>query len=862
MISFGDGACNSQNNNEACGWDGGDCCDCTCESGEENDCKDSEFFCKDSKSDCLDPIVAEHPNCGGDLSSYGDSLCDPENNNEACGWDGGDCCDCTCEGHKCLFTIFTTGFNCTDPNGTGNEEYGCLDWPPRVPSCFPKHRYAWVENMSQAQALAEALNCSGGVFHVTWSGNVVVNQTLFVLDGTVLNLTGNGSNALMDGGGSTGLFNIVNASLYVNNIALVNGSSISGGAIAAFNSSVSLDQTMFIGNVAKVYGGALYAVGGSTVAGSGQIRFDNNSATRGGGALYARNNSHVSWRSGTIFSKNSAGIGGAMYIAVGSSVLWDGPRDNEPRNNVAWGGVAIFENNTATFGGGMAITKGTARWKGGSIFKGNTADKSCGGFMLNIGKTAWGKVSRFEGNIAGSDGGGLCVSNGSASWTGATYFKENFAGTNGGALSGTTKSNISWAGQAIFSSNVANKAGGAIYMSTGAIASWSSVSNFVSNSASEGDGGGVFLLDGSTALWMGEATFANNSANDNGGALRVSPSSTIVYEGRTSFWGNSAGGDGGALYLGGNASWEGETVLSENFARSLGGAICVLSGGKISWSANTLFFNNTAESGGALIVASGSHVLWTAETNFSSNQALQDGGAVSFILNSLTNSSSLGSGESSSIFIRGRTNFAHNKCGWSGGALALSGSLSISTNVAITFFANSADVYGGAVYISSVRFGPEFHGALFDSNQAQVGGGVYSVASGTAVTTRPSTNAPVEHPITFDNCNFINNEAYATGGAVSSSSGRDSFIGTNFIHNVARGGGALHLAGTASFTSCRFEGNTADTGSGPAVSNIGYILESSDNIFLDNILSCEKGYFLQFIEVRRLRMIKWSTCTK
>lgn len=855
MITFGDGACNSQNNNEACGWDGGDCCECTCESGEESDCKDSEFFCQDPTSGCIDPIVAHHRKCGGDLSSYGNSLCDPENNNEACGWDGGDCCDCTCEGHKCLFSLFLGAFNCTDPKGTGNEEYGCLDWPPRVSSCIPKDRYVWVETTSQAKALAEALNCSGGSFHVTWSGNVVLNQTLFVLEGTVLNLTGDGPNAIMDGGGTTGLFNIVNASLYVNKMILVNGSSISGGAIAAFNSSISLHQTTFIGNVAKVYGGALYVVGGSTVASSGQMRFDNNSATRGGGALYARNNSHVSWRSGTIFSKNSGGIGGAIHVAISSSVLWGEPQDDEPRHYMTSGGVAIFENNTATFGGGVAITNGTARWKMASIFKRNTANDSCGGVMLNTGRIAWEEVSRFEDNIAGFDGGGLCVSHGSASWTGATYFTENLAGTYGGALSGTSNSNIYWAEQAIFSSNAANKAGGAVYMSDGSIASWSSVSKFVSNSAPEGDGGGVCLLDGSKALWMAEASFENNSANNNGGALRVSPSSTILYEERTIFWGNSAGRDGGALYLGGNASWQGETELSENFARSLGGAVCVLRGGNISWGANTIFSNNTAESGGALIVASGSHVSWTADTRFSSNQALQDGGAVSFIRNSLTSSSSLGSDESSSIFIRGRTNFAYNRCGWSGGALALSGSLSISTNVAITFLANSADVYGGAVYISSVGFGPTFYGVKFDSNQAQVGGGVYSVASGTEVTTHPGTNTPKEHPVTFDNCSFINNEAYATGGAVSSSSGRDRFKGTSFIHNVARAGGALHLAGTASFTSSRFEGNIADTGSGPAVSNIGYISEASDTVFLDNILSCEEGSFLQYIEVCHLKMI-------
>ena len=95
---FGDNYCDDENNNEACGWDGGDCC------GDNVNTQ----FC--SACECLDP------NGGDDGTTdpptepptepptqppigeceypgwFGDNYCDDGNNNEECGWDGGDCC--------------------------------------------------------------------------------------------------------------------------------------------------------------------------------------------------------------------------------------------------------------------------------------------------------------------------------------------------------------------------------------------------------------------------------------------------------------------------------------------------------------------------------------------------------------------------------------------------------------------------------------------------------------------------------------------------------------------------------------------------------------------------------------------------
>ena len=71
------GQCNDETNNEACIYDGGDCC---------GDCINTDHC-----SDCL---------CIGDVTDYnplpnqivGDGYCHDKTNNAECNFDGGDCC--------------------------------------------------------------------------------------------------------------------------------------------------------------------------------------------------------------------------------------------------------------------------------------------------------------------------------------------------------------------------------------------------------------------------------------------------------------------------------------------------------------------------------------------------------------------------------------------------------------------------------------------------------------------------------------------------------------------------------------------------------------------------------------------------
>lgn len=147
VIQFiGDGRCDDHNNNVQCGYDGGDCCPCTC--GGVFGCGVNGYHCidPDTPPDCHEtesptPAPDDTPSggyvtsstvsrgdtsdtsttgqridlseCDGRAEYVGDGECEEYNNNEACGYDGGDCCECSCVDG--LFTCGENGFDCADP---------------------------------------------------------------------------------------------------------------------------------------------------------------------------------------------------------------------------------------------------------------------------------------------------------------------------------------------------------------------------------------------------------------------------------------------------------------------------------------------------------------------------------------------------------------------------------------------------------------------------------------------------------------------------------------------------------------------------------------------------------------------------
>lgn len=155
----------------------------------------------------------------------------------------------------------------------------------------------------------------------------------------------------------------------------------------------------------------------------------------------------------------------------------------------------------------------------------------------------------------------------------------------------------------------------------------------------------------------------------------------------------------------------------------------------------------------------------------------------------------------------------------------------------------------GAVFVSGASFGPVFTDVSFVSNSAQVGGAVSVFGSGNS---RTATTLEPPDPTTFDRCRFVDNRAEATGGALESAAGQDSFIDCVFEDNESRVGGALRLAGTATVVNCSFVDNVSEDAGGAAVSNIGFVSEMANSSFRGNAFSCRPGLFLNYTTVSRM----------
>ena len=260
-----------------------------------------------------------YENCIDGVVEYiGDGYCDGINNTPDCGYDGGDCCICTCADSM----MCTSGFNCIDPDA-GDELYACDEIPSEITSpCSDDVEKIWiVENAAQARTLAESTKCSGGSFQVEWRGNVSMDQTIHAVDGTVLHIYGTHAGAVISGNLEKRLITVVNASLYLTNVRVEFGLAVVGGAIAASRSNLTFNQAFFVSNQARGMGGALYVMDESIVSFDGETTFlANNVADISGGAIYVAGGSVASWKGrNTSFTDNLSYLdGGAATIRDGS----------------------------------------------------------------------------------------------------------------------------------------------------------------------------------------------------------------------------------------------------------------------------------------------------------------------------------------------------------------------------------------------------------------------------------------------------------------------------------------------------------------------------------------------------------------
>eukprot|EP00752_Nemacystus_decipiens_P008185 g7321.t1 len=641
-----------------------------------------------------------------------------------------------------------------------------------------------VGSTEDLATLAASLDCSNGEFAVRWVGEISVAETIHVTNGTSLNITGDGSESVAEGGDVTQLFYVNRgSSLHLSNMILANGNASGsyGGAIHVEDSSISFSgSTSFISNSAGEDGGAIYASYSTVSWNGGSVLFIANSAGGHGGAIRAED-STVSWDGdGTEFISNFAGNdGGAISASDDSIVIWDGD------------GTVFTSNSAGDDGGAIAVRDSYMSWDGdGTLFTSNSAGVG-GAISVYDSDVSWdGDSTQFSNNSAGDEGGAISVSASATGdstmyWIGdGTLFTNNSAGLDGGALYVTSSdSTVSWGGDGTF---------------------------FTSNFA--GAGGGAIAAYSSILSWDGDGTlFISNFAGNEGGAIAAYENpdesepddATVSWHGEsTLFRDNSAEGRGGAIYGGESSavSWEGDTIFSSNYAGD-GGAICA-SFSTVSWDGNG--------------------------TVFTSNNAVKDGGAIYAM-------------DSRRFFWNGTPTFSYNVAGAYGGALAM---VDIQfehhpeTFTAATFIENRAGYGGGALYMLDCESPLNFTGVTFQSNFAGGAGG--------AVTAQLAGDA--SSPVAFSGCTFAQNVAGNSGGAVEVLAGHQTFDSCHFEGNSADIGGAMLLAANLTVVrECSFFSNSVSSrGLAIAVGGSVDTVASADisgSTFDGNELYCPSGLF-------------------
>ena len=508
------------------------------------------------------------------------------------------------------------------------------------------------------EGVATQLNFGGAIF--TNSSNVTTTNCSFFYN----NAAGGGGAILLlsstlDLGGS----------VFRSNFAADSGGSLDpsggatdqnyyGGAIIAFEATVSVANCSFIGNRAN-QGGAIF-LHLATLA-LGGCFFQSNFAADSGGMTYLfYNTTDQVFHGGAIFAIES------NLTMVKCSFIG---------NRANCGGAIVLSSATLALDDTVFSTNFAAECQGTSYRLYNTTDRD------------------FYGGVIFAAQSSISVGNCSFVGNNATYGGVMFLTSTALGLADTT-----------FSNNVAVHSGGAIYGEFGTLVIVNRSVLWKSNSAPLG--AAVRLYHFCPFTILGSAAFTNNSGYQ-GGAVWLSELSKMRTLGSVTFDGNSALAEGGALlvYNGSAQFMAGSTVSFSNNSADSGGAVQQFTGGRISIEGRASFTYNTAIRGGAIILATETTFTVTGEVTMFENVASSSGGAMYC--------------EATTSLELYNTKFLSNYAGSTGGAvttLSAGSSNRIATFTACSFDNNTVQDAGGAMFIAGGFVG--INGSIFTGNSA------------------------------------------------------------------------------------------------------------------------------------------------
>ncbi len=655
-----------------------------------------------------------------------------------------------------------------------------------------------------------------------------------------LNLRNNGSSFTTDvtgtkGGGAISIWGLNTAVTVVNTLFQNNGARVDGGAISLTNNSF-LDVSGCIFRNNNVGSAISPSVGGAIGAHTAGISnpvvrvahslFESNNAYYGDSAGESRGGAIgfdlLTTSRGSLYITDSRFVGnisnfdgGALYLlntdltmdnsVVQSSVSGAGG----PASSQFFAGAVMVSEVVGTAaaiglrsGGGLRVQIRNSQFLSnvGGNLEGNDGN---GGalFLYGTGMQTTIEDSIFENNASQGNGGAIVLAglNAQAS-IGRSLFRTNTTRNDGVGITGPGS-----AGTPANTSNNYSGLGGAIF-AQGAISLNIFDSEFSGNrsygeDAGSGAEGGVIYGNAMTSLKIARSIFAYNRTEVYGGAIRLVGTTGTLEITDSDFWGNSLST---RLNTGKRGLAIHTSPVNAGFIR--GSTFRSHVGSSFNDTATVDAYGGTVSFSG--VIGSVAAPFRIEDTRFEDNV--------------FSNGSSAGiaSEDGGSALLIQRCTFARNSAGRAAAIMAAgtgsaSGILSIVDSTFIGNTGNSATYgdtgAGGALHLNLVNTPIFIEGSLFQSNTGRVGGAInlYNNPAGTGTTT-------------IRNSTFLNNRAYRNtvepssvtggfGGAISVFSGTHTIVNNTFANNIADSdGGAIYQAGgTVNILLDTFVGNSA-----------------------------------------------------
>ncbi len=459
-------------------------------------------------------------------------------------------------------------------------------------------------------------------------------------------------------------FTIDNSNVTFEDLTITNSTHSGQGSVFRVKSNVNLDiEDCIITNNLAMVGSVLFTSGNYNNVSITNSLIANNTAIKQGGALSISGSSSEFLINNTIFSNNTVtgencsdeGFGGAVYVGSSATLNVDFSNftDNHAFTGSAVYGGALsvisltnsnFTYNTevnSTENSGDSTSRGAVTVSKCSLdvdncyFAFNTADRGSA-LSITSPEPVYVNGSVFDSNVAYVYGGAI-YNNLNDLYITDCQFIDNFAVKQAGAIRSDSNNYLEIKNSSFTSNSVSNNSsttsyGGAIYI-TNLITSLS-IEDCIFSENYANIGGAIYTAD--NVISISRSIFSDNGAIY-GGALYVS--SPSIYD--SVFDGNYANKGGAIYYYGSSSSRISNTNFTNNKANATkgeGGAIDVLSQGRINID-YSLFENNTAIMNGGAIGVYNSSIVDIYYTEFIDNAA-NNGGAV-YVNNSVAKSSSV-----------------------------------------------------------------------------------------------------------------------------------------------------------------------------------------------------------------------------